>query len=244
MNKVALISGAGTGIGKATAIRLAEDGYSVAVCYSSSEQGGQQTVNTIESQGGVAKLYQVSIESESSVRALFKNIIRDFKRIDAVINNAGIGHYGKVKDIIMDDFDRLFNVNTRGTFMMCREAANCIHDGGSIINISTGATTSNMPGQGLYTASKLALEGFSKVLAKELGGRQVSVNIVSPGMTDTPLLDGGDREALKVYGARSAAMKRCGEPEDIASAIASIVSSDCAWITGQNLRVDGGSVII
>ena len=127
---------------------------------------------------------------------------------------------------------------------MCREAANCIQHEGCIINISTGATTSNTPGQCLYTASKLAMEGFTKVLAKELGAKKVSVNIVSPGMTDTALLKGGDAEALKKYGAQTAAMKRCGQPEDIASAIAAFVSSDCGWITGQNLRVDGGSVIV
>lgn len=244
MNKVALITGAGTGIGKATAIRLANDGFSVAVCFSRSEQAAQDTVNDIVVNGGVAKAFQVSIESEGSVKRLFNNVLSHFERIDVLINNAGIGHYGKIKDITMDEFDWLFNVNARGTFMMCREAANCIHDGGSIINISTGATTANMSGQSLYTASKLAMEGFTKVLARELGSKQVSVNIVSPGMTDTPLLDGGDREALKAHGARAAAMQRCGQPDDIAAAIAGFVSLDCAWVTGQNLRVDGGSVII
>ena len=244
MNKVALVTGAGTGIGKATAIRLAKDGYDIAVCYSRSKEGADATVKEISKFGNKVNIYQVSIENEDSVKALFENVITDFSRIDVVINNAGIGHYGKVKNITMEEYDFVFNVNTRGTFMMCREAANIIQNSGSIINISTGATTSNMEGQCLYTASKLAMEGFTKVLAKELGKKQVSVNIVSPGMTDTPLLEGGDAETLKKYGAQAAAMKRCGEPDDIASAISSFVSSNCAWITGQNLHVDGGSVII
>ncbi|CAA0085331.1 3-oxoacyl-[acyl-carrier-protein] reductase [BD1-7 clade bacterium] len=244
MNKVAAVTGAGTGIGRATALRLAKDGFSVAVCYSKSREGADQTVSMITEIGGSAKAFQVSIENEESVCSLFRSLIENYGRIDVLINNAGIGHFGKLKDVTMEEFDYVFGVNTRGTFMMCREAAKVIETGGSIVNISTGATTSNMPGQCLYTASKLAMEGFTKVLAKELGKQQVKVNIVSPGMTDTPLLEGGDAESLKQYGAQVAALRRCGEPEDIASAISALVSSDCAWITGQNLHVDGGSVIL
>jgi 3-oxoacyl-[acyl-carrier protein] reductase len=245
MNKVAIVTGAGTGIGKATALRLAKDGYKVAVCFSKSKDGAEKTVTEILKNNGTAKPYQVNIESEESVKDLYSSVLNEFSRIDIVINNAGIGHYGKIHNIAMGEYDHIFNINARGTFLMCREAAKNIHDNGRIINISTGATTSNMEGQSLYTASKLAREGFTKVLAKELGKRRISVNIVSPGMTDTPLLEGGgDAEALKQRGAKIAAMNRCGEPDDIANAIAAFVSSDCSWITGQNLHVDGGSVII
>ena len=245
MNKVAIITGAGTGIGQATAIRLAKEGYQVAVGYSSSKTGAEQTLAQISADGGIAKAFAVDISCEDSVQSLFASVLSEFKRVDLLINNAGIGHGGKLKDISMADYDALFAVNSRGTFMMCREAARCIEAGGSIINISTSMTIDCMVGQALYTASKLAMEGYSKVLAKELGKKQISVNIVSPGMTDTPLLEGGgDAEGLKKLGAKSAAMGRCGEPEDIAAAIAAFVSPDCRWITGQNLRVNGGSSII
>lgn len=243
MKKVAVITGAGTGIGKAVAIRLAKDGYKIAICYATSQQGANDVLQEIVSGGGEAELFQVLIQDEQSVKQLFKNIYAAFKRIDVLINNAGVGHYGEIKDVSMEDFDRIFGVNTRGTFMMCREAVPLISDKGKIINISSGITTSNPAGQSLYVASKIAMEGFTKVLAKELGARGINVNTVSPGMTDTPLL-GEYADQLKAYGAKTAALQRCGQPDDLAAFISVLVSEDAAWVTGQTLHVDGGSVII
>jgi 3-oxoacyl-[acyl-carrier protein] reductase len=126
---------------------------------------------------------------------------------------------------------------------MCREAARQIEDHGRIVNISTGATVANPAGMALYVGSKMAVEGFTKVLARELAPRGITVNAVSPGMTDTPMLLGGNVEALRKYGAASAAMGRLGQPHDIADGVAMLVSGDGRWITGQVIHVDGGTII-
>lgn len=242
--KVAIVTGGGTGIGSATCKRLADDGFAIIVAYSRSADGAEKVASDIIANKGKALVTKADITFEEDVHALFKLALDNFGRVDVVINNAGIGHMKAFADITMEEYDHLFNTNARGTFMMCREAANHIEDGGRIINISTGATTSNSEGMVLYVSSKLAIEGYTKVLAKELGPRQIAVNTVSPGMVDTPMLEGGDAEMLRQWGAQAAAMKRCGLAEDIADAIGSLVSSDGRWITGQNISVSGGSAII
>lgn len=242
--KVAIVSGGGTGIGSATCKRLASDGFSVVVTYSRSAVGAEAVVQEIIEAGGQACAVKANIRVEDDVLRLFEYTLERFGRVDVVVNNAGIGHVKAFLELSLDEYDYIFSINTRGTFMMCREASRHLQDGGRIINISTGATKSNGEGMALYVASKLAVEGLAKVLARELGPRGITVNIVSPGMTDTPMLEGGNAEALRNYGARLAAMKRCGNPDDIADAIGALVSEDCRWITGQNISVSGGSTII
>ena len=242
--RVAIVTGGGTGIGAATCKRLAQDGCRVVVGYSRSHDGASAVAAAINEGGGTAMAAAADICDEQAVIALFAKTEAEYGGVDIVINNAGVGHLKPVADISMDEYDYMFNLNTRGTFMMCREAARKIRDHGRIINISTGATTSNSAGMSLYTASKIAIEGFTKVLARELGPRNIAVNVVSPGMTDTPMLDGGDADALRKYGASAAAMQRCGEPGDIADAVAALVSRDGRWITGQNIGVNGGMTII
>lgn len=241
--RVAIVTGGGTGIGQATCKRLARD-FIVVVVYSRSADAANSTVKNITDSGGKACAMQADISVESEVIKLFESVKEKYGRIDIVVNNAGIGHLKPFEEISMDEYDYIFNTNTRGTFMMCREAARVMENSGRIINISTGATKSNSSGQALYTASKIAVEGFSKVLARELGPRGIAVNVVSPGMTDTPMLEGGNPEKLRQYGAKAAAMQRCGEPEDIADAIAALVSEDCRWITGENISVSGGMSIV
>lgn len=242
--RVALITGGGTGIGQAVCLRLARDGFAIVVGYSNSATGAKATVEKIEATGGSACALRVDITEEEDVIAFFAAAKERFGRVDVVINNAGIGHLKSFADIPMSHFDHTFNVNTRGTFMMCREAARHIEDRGRIINISTGATVANTAGMSLYVGSKMAVEGFTKVLARELAPRSITVNAVSPGMTDTPMLLGGDADTLRKYGAALAAMGRLGMPEDIADGIAALISDDGRWITGQVIHVDGGTIII
>lgn len=241
--RIAIVSGGGTGIGSAVCKRLATDGMTVVVVYARSSGGADAVVNDIESSGGEAWATRVNISVEEDVTSLFETVLQSYGRVDVVINNAGIGHMKSIRDISMEEYDYIFNTNTRGTFMMCREAAKAISKGGAIVNVSTGITRSALAGQALYTASKIAIEGFTRVLAKELGPQQISVNIVSPGMTDTPMLEGGDAEVLRKIGAQMSAMQRCGQADDIADAISALVSRDCRWITGENISVSGGSNI-
>jgi len=241
--RVAIVTGGGTGIGRAICLRLARDALAVVVGYAHSADGAAQTVAQIEAAGGMAVAQRADIASEEDVLALFAATRARYGRVDVVINNAGIGHMKSFKDIGMDVYDRIFATNTRGTFMMCREAARCIADGGRIVNISSGITVANSEGMALYAGSKAALEAFAKVLARELAPRGITVNIVSPGMTDTPMLLGGNADMLRKVGASLAAMKRLGLPEDVADGVAALVSQDGRWITGQNIHVDGGTII-
>jgi len=241
--RVAIVSGGGTGIGQAICLRLAADGFAVVAGFSRSAEGAEATVAAIESAGGKAFAQRVDITSEEDVIAFFAAARARYGRIDVVINNAGIGHMKAFADIPMKHYDHTFNTNARGTFMMCREAARQIEDQGRIVNISTGATAANPSGMSLYVGSKMAVEGFTKVLARELGPRGITVNAVSPGMTDTPMLLGGDAAALRKLGVALAAMKRLGTPQDIADGVAMLVSNDGRWITGQVIHIDGGTII-
>lgn len=242
--RVAVVTGGGTGIGRAICLRLARDGLAVAVGFSRSVDGARETVAAVEQEGGVAFHHRVDVTNEDDVVGFFAATKARYGRIDVVVNNAGIGHMKAFADIPMSHYDYTFNTNARGTFMMCREAARCIEDHGRIINLSTGATVANPAGMALYVGSKMAVEGFTKVLARELAPRGITVNAVSPGMTDTPMLLGGDAEALRKYGAAAAAMRRLGQPDDIADAVAALVSADGRWITGQVVHVDGGTIIV
>ncbi|WP_186453870.1 SDR family oxidoreductase [Denitratisoma sp. DHT3] len=242
--RVALVSGGGTGIGKAICLRLARDGFAVAVGYARSAEGAEDTVKRIGAAGGEAFAHRADVSQEEEVVAFFAAVKARYGRIDVVINNAGIGHMKPFHDIPMSHYDFTFGLNARGTFMMCREAARHIEDDGRIVSISTGATVANPAAMALYVGSKMAVEGFTKVLARELAPRGITVNAVSPGMTDTPMLEGGDAAALRKYGATAAAMGRLGQPEEVADAVAALVSQDGRWITGQVIHVDGGTIIV
>ena len=241
--RAAIVTGAGTGIGAACARRLAADGHATLLCHNHSAEGARQTREAIIEAGGQAQLARADISDPAQAEALFDACQRHYARPRVVINNAGIGHQAEFAKISDADYDRLFDVNVRGTFHMCRAAARRIQDGGVIINISSGVSVSSAWGMGLYAATKLAIEGFSKTLAHELGARDVRVNSVSPGMTDTPMLEGGDADALRAYGAERSVMNRVGRPEDIAAVVAALVGDDGRWITGQNIHADGGSII-
>lgn len=241
---VAIVTGGGTGIGRAICLRLARDGLRVVVAYAHSTAGAEETVARIQASGGTAFAFCADITDEAAVIDLFAAAQTRYGQIDVLINNAGIGHMKPFAETSLHAFDRIFGLNARGTFTMLREAARCLQDGGRIVNITSGITSANPECMALYAGSKAAVATFSKVLARELAPRQITVNCISPGMVDTPMLEHGDAETLRMVGAKLAAMQRLGQPEDIADAVAMLVSSDGRWITGQNIHVDGGTIIV
>jgi 3-oxoacyl-[acyl-carrier protein] reductase len=240
--KVALVTGAARGIGRAIALRLAQDGAVVVVNYAGSAQLAQETVALIERSGGRAAAVQADVSKVADVRRLFDTCLEKFGRLDVLVNNAGVMFTKPVVEVGEEEFDRLFAVNVKGAFFCCQAAAKRMAEGGRIINLSSSTTALMLPGYAAYVATKGAVEQFSHVLAKELGPRNITVNVVSPGPTDTELFGQGKSEEQKQRFAQMAALERLGQPQDIADVVALLVSEDARWITGQNLRANGGLI--
>src|SRR5262245_7480828 len=240
--KVALVTGAARGIGRAIAQRLAQDGAEVVVNYAGSAQQAQETVGLIERGGGRAAAVQADVSKVGDVRRLFDACFETFARLDILVNNAGVMFTKPVVEVGEEEFDRFFAVNVKGAFFCCREAAKRMAEGGRIINLSSSTTALMLPGYAAYVATKRAVEQFSHVLAKELGTKKITVNVVSPGPTDTELFGQGKTEEQKQAFARMAALGRLGQPDDIAAVVAMLAGSDAGWVTGQNVRANGGLI--
>jgi len=236
--KVALVTGASRGIGRAIAERLGRDGASVALTYAGNRDKAEAVVETIKSNGVKAIAIQADISNIEDTRNLFKQVINSFGQLDIVVNNVGVSVYKLTVDITESDFDRVFNTNAKGTFFALQEAAKHISDGGRIISLSSGATRQSLPTAGLYGASKAAIEQFSLALSKELGHRGVTVNLVSPGPTNTDGLV-MPADALE-HLIQSTPLGRLGQPPDIADVVAFLASDDARWVNGQTIQVNGG----
>ncbi|MCO8123965.1 SDR family oxidoreductase [Stieleria sp. TO1_6] len=241
-SKVALVTGASRGIGKAIAVRLAADGASVVVNYAGSADQAAATVKEIEEHGGRAISIQADVSKIADVKRMFDETTEVFGNPNVLVNNAGIMFNKPIVEMDEQEFDRLIAVNLKGTLFCCQEAGKRMTDGGHIINLSSSTTLMMLPNYGAYVASKGAVEQLSRVLAKELGSKKINVNIVSPGPTDTELFNQGKSEEQKQNFAQMAALGRLGAPDDIASVVAMLVSADAGWISGQNIRVNGGLV--
>lgn len=241
--KVAIVTGASRGIGRAIAERFARDGAAVVVNYSQSANQAKEVVTTIESQGGQALAIQADISRTPEIRRLFRDAQTRFGRIDIVVNNAARFIMKPLADMTEEEFDTVFRLNAKGPFFVLQEAARVLPANGRIINISSGATTVGPPGMSTYVGSKAALELFSLTLANELGPRGITVNTVSAGLTETKMLD--DLAALwppevKMMLVQRTALGRLGQPQEIADVVAFLASDDARWVTGQNIRADGG----
>ncbi len=242
--QVAIVTGASRGIGAAIAQRLARDGYSVVVNYAGRAAEAQAVVKAIEAGGGKAVAVQADVADSAAVKALFDAAINTFGRVDVLVNNAGIMPSGLPQLADTDDatFDRIFAVNVKGTFNALREAAKRLAQGGRIVNFSTSVIGLALPGYAVYAATKSAVETFTNIMAKELRGKNITVNAIAPGPTATALfLDGKTSELIARMG-KMAPLERLGTPEDIASAVAFLVGKDAAWVNGQTLRANGGLV--
>jgi 3-oxoacyl-[acyl-carrier protein] reductase len=241
-HKAALVTGSSRGIGAAIAVRLAADGLGVLVNYRVDREAADKVVATITAGGGRAVAVQADVADADQLRGLFAAAEEHFGRLDVVVSNAGIGSTVPIAQATDADFDTVFATNTRATFVALREAANRLPDGGRIIVISRAGVRPR-PGGGLYAASKAAGDQLVRAAAQELGPRQITVNSVLPGATRTDMWAGrppgigGDEDV-----AARTALRRLGEPGDIADVVAFLASDAARWITGQAIVADGGLV--
>ena len=242
--QVAIVTGSSRGIGAAIAQRLAKEGYAVIVNYAGNAAEAQGVVAAIEGAGGSALAVQADVADASAVKAMFDTAIAAFGRVDVLVNNAGImpAALPHLADTDDQTFDRLFAVNVKGTFNTLREAANRLQHGGRIVNFSTSVIGLGLPGYAVYGATKGAVEVMTNIMAKELRGKNISVNAVAPGPTATDLFLNGKSDEVIQRMSKMAPLERLGTPEDIAAAVAFLASADGAWINGQTLRANGGLV--
>jgi 3-oxoacyl-[acyl-carrier protein] reductase len=188
----------------------------------------------------VAAGFPADVSDPEAVGALIDAVVARFGRLDILVNNAGTAIYKPLVEATEEDFDRTFALNARGTFFAMQEAARRMTDGGRIVSLSTGGTVAGAPGASFYAGSKAAVEQFTKALAKEIGGRGITVNAVSPGFTDTDML--GENPQFKEMGAQLSPLGRLGQPEDVADVVGFLASEEARWITGQNVQAGGGVV--
>ena len=238
--KVALVTGSSRGIGRAIAERLGKDSASVIVNYTESADKAQEVAAAVESAGGQALAVQADVGKIADIKRLFAQTIEHFGRIDILVNNAGTLSTKPIAEVTEEDFDNLFAINVKGTFFACQQAALHMREGGRIINLSSTVTRLMLPSYGIYSASKGAVEQITRVLAKELGERGIAVNAVSPGPTDTELFRAGKTDEQITTMAQMAAFGRLGQVEDIADVVAFLASEEARWISGQNIRANGG----
>ncbi|MFJ6293718.1 SDR family oxidoreductase [Streptomyces griseoviridis] len=240
--RVAIVTGGSRGIGREVAQRLAADGLAVVVGYAGSEKAAQDAVRTIEEAGGTAFPARADVADETEVAALFDLAETTYGGIDVVVHAAGRMPLSPVADLDLADLDAVYRTNIRGTFVVDQQAARRLRPGGTIVNFSTSILGLAFPGYGAYAASKGAVEALTLILARELRGRDVTVNAVAPGPTATDLfLDGKDEETVARLAAQPP-LERLGTPRDIASVVAFLAGPDGRWVNGQVLRANGGIV--
>ncbi len=242
MSRIAIVTGASRGIGAAVALRLAHDGCAVVVNYAGNAAPAEEVVGRIEAAGGRALAARADVSVPDAVRGLFDAAEAAFGGVDLLVNNAGIMTLAGLADTDDAAFDRQIAVNLKGTFNTLREAARRLRDGGRIINLSSSVVGLLQPTYAVYAATKAGVEAMTAVLAKELRGRNITVNAIAPGPTATDLfLDGKPQELIDRL-AKAAPLERLGEPADIAAAVAFLAGPDGAWINGQTLRANGGII--
>ena len=237
--KVAIVTGASSGIGRAIAEQFAENGAIVVVNYSKSGEKAQQVVTAIQAKGGKAVVFQADMSHVQEARRLVTETVKQFGRLDILVNNAGKFMAKSLAETTESDFDEVIAVNAKGPFFAMQEAANVLKEGGRIVNISTGGTHLSFPGATAYLGSKGALEQYTKGLAQELAPRGITVNAVSPGFTETGMMT----EHYRQIGIQMSPSKRLGLPIDIADVVAFLVSDEARWLTGQNIQAGGGIVM-
>ncbi len=239
--RVALVTGGSRGIGRQTALRLAAEGYAVAIAFASNTAEASEVVTELNGHGGPALAVQLDVADEKAVDAAFTEIEQAFGGIDVVVSAAGIMPLAPVAELDLDVLDRIYRTNIRGTFAVSQQAARRLRRGGAIINFSSSVTRLAPPGYGAYAASKGAVEALTLILARELRGRDITVNTVAPGPTATALFFDGKDQAAIDRAAALAPLERLGTPADIAELIA-FLAGPGHWVNGQVIYANGGAV--
>lgn len=244
--KVALVTGASRGIGQAIALRLAKDGAIVAVHYNASLDAAHATVAAIAAAGGNAFAIKADLSERSGAAALAAALGAELTEryggpaFDILVNNAGVGKRATIEDISEDDFDLLLQTNLKSPFFLIKALMPHLRNGGRIVNISSMGTRSAYPTMAAYAPAKAGLEALSRLLAVQLGGRQITVNSVMPGATATDMnIVARDPVASRAV-AETIALGRVGQPDDIARVVAFLASDEAGWVTGQQIDASGG----
>lgn len=239
--RVAIVTGGSGGIGRAVAERLAADGMAVVVNYAGNADRAKAAVEAIVAAGGTAEAVQADVADETQVSALFDRAEELYGGVDVVVNTAGIMLLSPLVDLKLDDFDRMHRANVRGTFVVSQQAARRVRSGGAIINFSTSVTKLAFPGYTAYAATKGAVDAMTLVLAREMRGRDITVNAVAPGPTATPLFLDGKPQADIDRLAAAPPLERLGLPSDIAESVA-FLAGPARWVNGQILYTNGGVI--
>ena len=240
--KVALVTGASRGIGAAIARRLGKDGLTVIVNYAGSADAAAAVVREIEIAGGKATAAQADVSDPSAVKGMFDSAEAAFGGIDVLINNAGIMMLAPIAAADDQNVDRQIDINLKGTINTLREAATRLRSGGRIVNFSTTVVGLKLETYGIYAATKAAVETLTAIMAKEMRGRDITVNAVAPGPTATDLFLKGKSDELIERMSKMNPLERLGTPEDIASVVSFLAGPDGAWVNGQTLRANGGVI--
>jgi 3-oxoacyl-[acyl-carrier protein] reductase len=240
--RVAIVTGGSRGIGREVVRRFAADGYTVVVNYASNDAEGHAAAEEVIAKGGQALAIRADVSDEVAIAALFDATEEAFGGVDVVVNAAGIMTPGTpLVDLDLNVLDRVMRINMRGAFVVAQQAARRLRRGGALITFSTSVTKLAHPGYSAYNAAKSAVEGMTLILARELRGRDVTVNTVAPGPTATDLLRGANSEEVIARMAAQPPLERLGQPEDIAEVVA-FLAGPARWVNGQVLYPNGGVI--
>lgn len=240
--KVAVVTGASKGIGASIALHLANEGASVIVNYASSKEGAQKVVSEIIQKGGKAAAIQADVANPKDIQRLFSEASKEFGKIDILVNNAGVYEFAPLEDITAEHFHKIFDLNVLGLILATKEAIKYFGTSGSIVNISSVASTHAAATTSVYSASKAAVDAITKSLSKELGPRNIRVNSVNPGLIETEgahtmgILDTDFRKNAEA----NTPLGRIGLPADLAPAVVFLASDDSSWMTGEMIFITGG----
>ena len=244
--KVAVVTGASKGIGAEIARQLAAEGASVVVNYASSRSGADKVVADIQNAGGKAVAVQGDLSKEADVVKLFAETKNHFGRLDVLVNNAGVYNFGPLESVTVDEYNRQFGLNVLGLLLATREAAKLFGEtGGSVINVGSVVAKAAIPNSSIYSATKAAVDSFTRTLSVELGPKKIRVNSLNPGMVETEGttsagITHADNDFRKII-EQQTPLGRIGQPNDIAPVAVFLASDDSKWVTGETLFVSGGN---